>query len=252
MWERVREDIGVIFEKDPAARNVVEILLCYPGLHSLLFHRVAHSLWCYELKLLARMVSHLGRFLTGIEIHPGARIGKKFFIDHGMGVVIGETAEIGNNVILYHGVTLGSTTWKKMKRHPTIGDNVIVGAGAKILGAITVGDGSVIGSGSVVVKPVPPNSTVIGIPGRVVHKDEKKITGLEGVDSSKLPDPVAQAIKCILDRMQEMEKEIHAVQDGRGEWGGKKTKIPSPKPKSRKLKKENERILEDFIDGAGI
>lgn len=251
MWERIKEDIEVIFEKDPAARNVLEILVCYPGLHALLFHRAAHSLWCYKLKFLARFVSYIGRFLTGIEIHPGARIGKKFFIDHGMGVVIGETAEIGDNVILYHGVTLGSTTWKKVKRHPTLGNDVIVGAGAKILGAITVGDGCVIGSGSVVVKPVPPNSTVVGIPGRVVYKDGHKIDGLEGVDSSQLPDPVAQAIKCILDRMYEMEKEIMLLSDRqKGKVIADKEEIVCPK--RQELKEEGKKVLGHFIDGAGI
>ncbi len=251
MWERIKEDIDVIFEKDPAARNVLEILTCYPGLHALLIHRVAHTFWCYKLKLIARMTSHIGRFITGIEIHPGAQIGKKFFIDHGMGVVIGETAEVGDNVILYHGVTLGSTTWKKVKRHPTLGNDVIVGAGAKILGAIKVGDGSVIGSGSVVVKEVPPNSTVIGIPGRVVYKDRHKITGLDGVDSSELPDPVAQAIKCILDRMHEMEKEIKVIDQ---KQQGKKVSLKSaiPCPKRQELKKESERVLEHFVDGSGI
>jgi serine O-acetyltransferase len=251
MWERIKEDIDVIFEKDPASRNVLEILACYPGFHALIIHRIAHALWCYNLKLAARMVSHIGRFLTGIEIHPGARIGRKFFIDHGMGVVIGETAEIGDNVILYHGVTLGSTSWKRVKRHPTIGNDVIVGAGAKILGAITVGDGSVIGSGSVVVKPVPPHSTVVGIPGRVVYKDGKKITGLDGIDSSELPDPVAQAIKCILDRMYEMEKEITVLNEK--QKGGKvlvEEEIPCPK--RRELKEEGRRMLENFIDGGGI
>src|SRR5208282_4646837 len=168
MFLRVREDVRAIFKRDPAARSVAEIFFSYPGFHAILFYRLAHKLWLHEMYFLGRFVSHIARFLTGIEIHPGARIGKAFFIDHGMGVVIGETAEIGNNVTLYHGVTLGGVSWEKTKRHPTIGDNVVIGSGAKVLGPFTVGKGSKIGSNSVVVREVPANSTVVGIPGRVV------------------------------------------------------------------------------------
>ena len=171
MFRAIRNDIKVIFERDPAARSVVEIFLCYPGFHAVRFHHSAHWLWTHDVRMLARFVSHISRDLTGIEIHPGATIGEGFFIDHGMGVVIGETTEIGRNVTLYHGVTLGGTTWNKGKRHPTIEDNVIVGAGAAVLGNIRIGHNSKIGSGSVVNRDVPPNSTVVGIPGRVVYRE---------------------------------------------------------------------------------
>lgn len=247
MWQTVKEDIKVIFERDPAARSIPEILLCYPGLHAIILHRASHSLWKHGFRLSARLLSHINRFITGIEIHPGATIGRRFFIDHGMGVVIGETAEVGDGVTLYHGVTLGGTTWQKGKRHPTIGNNVIIGAKASILGAITIGADSTVGSGSVVVKDVPPNSTVVGIPGRVVIKDGKRIDSLQGVDASKLPDPVAQAIKCILDRMHEMEKDLNAIK-----------KPPEHKEFEKAEKKPEEKtkeacpVLQQFIDGAGI
>src|SRR6187455_279123 len=163
MFTRLREEIAVVFERDPAARNTWEVITCYPGFHALLVHRLSHWLWQMRFKWVARLVSHLGRFLTGIEIHPGAQIGRRFFIDHGMGVVIGETAEIGDDCTLYHGVTLGGTSWNKGKRHPTLGRGVVVGAGAKILGPITISDGARVGSNAVVVKEVPAGATVIGI-----------------------------------------------------------------------------------------
>lgn len=204
-----KEEINNIFEKDPAARSVWEIIFCYPGFHALIFHRIAHWLWTHKLYFLGRFVSHISRFLTGIEIHPGAKIGKRFFIDHGMGVVIGETAEIGDNVTIYHQVTLGGVSLNKGKRHPTIGNNVVIGSGAKVLGPFTVGENSKIGSNSVVVKEVPPNSTVVGIPGRVVTKKDRKLLDF---DHDKLPDPVANAISCIVDRVVELEKEIKTLQ----------------------------------------
>ena len=170
MFDRVREDIASVFHRDPAARNTLEVLLNYPGLHAVLFHRLAHALWKRNFKQLARFVSTFARWMTGIEIHPGAKIGRRFFIDHGMGVVIGETAEIGDDVTLYHGVTLGGTSWNKGKRHPTLEDGVVVGAGAKVLGPFTVHKNAKIGSNSVVTKEVPEGATVIGIPGRVVSK----------------------------------------------------------------------------------
>lgn len=170
MFERMREDIQSVFHRDPAARNAFEVLTCYPGLHAIWIHRLSHWLWMHEWKWLARMSSNLGRWLTGVEIHPGARIGRRFFIDHGMGIVIGETAEIGDDVTLYHGVTLGGTSWNKGKRHPTLEDGVIVGAGAKILGPFTVGAGAKIGSNAVVTREVPPGATAVGIPGRVIVK----------------------------------------------------------------------------------
>ena len=168
MFDRAREEIRVIFDRDPAARSAWEVITCYPGFHALLFHRISHRLWLWEMKWLARFLSHIGRWFTGIEIHPGAAIGRRFFIDHGMGVVIGETALIGDDCTLYHGVTLGGTSWNKGKRHPTLADGVVVGAGAKILGPILVGDGAKVGSNAVVVKPVPHNVTVAGVPAKIV------------------------------------------------------------------------------------
>ncbi len=169
MFKTLREDIQTVFAKDPAARSVLEVIFCYPGLHALWLHRLAHFLWYNKLRLLARFISHSSRFITGIEIHPGVKIGRRFFIDHGAGVVIGETTEIGDDVLMYQGVVLGGTTLEKKKRHPTVGNNVEMGTGAIALGAITIGDGARIGSGSVVVKSVPPGATVVGIPGRIVE-----------------------------------------------------------------------------------
>lgn len=210
MFARIREDINSVFERDPAARNALEVLFCYPGLHAAWFHRLAHWFWTHELYFLGRLISHFGRFFTGIEIHPGARIGRKFFIDHGMGVVIGETAEIGDNVTLYHGVTLGGVSWEKTKRHPTLGDNVVIGSGAKILGPFTVGANSKIGSNSVVVKEVPPNSTVVGIPGRIVMDMDKPKERFD-LEHGKLPDPEAKAISCLFDQIRELEKKLQIL-----------------------------------------
>ena len=167
MFKRIAEDIRTVFREDPAARNVMEVLLCYPGLHAIWMHRIAHFFWIHRWKDLARLISHISRFLTGIEIHPGAKIGRRFFIDHGMGVVIGETSQIGDDVLMYQGAVLGGTSREKEKRHPTIGNRVIIGADAVVLGAIEIGDGARVGSGSVVVKPVPAGATVVGVPGRV-------------------------------------------------------------------------------------
>ncbi len=207
MLKRLREDIKTVFERDPAARSVLEVLLCYPGLHAIWLHRIAHWLWNHRMKLLARAVSHFSRWLTGIEIHPGAKIGRRFFIDHGMGVVIGETAEIGNDVTIYHQVTLGGTSTKKGKRHPTIGNNVVIGAGAKILGPVKVGDNCKIGANSVVVKDVPPNSTVVGIPGKVVKRDGIKPTKVD-LEHGKLPDPVMETMKQMLNIIHDLELEV--------------------------------------------
>ncbi len=217
MFARMKSDIRAVKERDPACRSTLEVLLCYPGFHVLFYHRMAHWLWTHKIKLAARWLSQMGRFFTGIEIHPGATIGPGFFIDHGMGVVIGETAEIGENVTMYHGVTLGGTSWKKEKRHPTIGDNVVIGAGAKVLGPFKVGDNSKIGSGSVVVNEVPPNSVVVGVPGRVTYRDGKKVETEFDLEHNELPDPVAKAIECILERMHHMEREIHALKDDQQE-----------------------------------
>ncbi len=205
MFNSLREDIASVFDRDPAARSVLEILLCYPGLHALWIYRIAHWFWTRHWFLAGRLISHIGRFLTGIEIHPGARIGRRFFIDHGMGVVIGETAEIGDNVTLYHGVTLGGVTWDKVKRHPTLGDNVVIGSGAKVLGPFTVGSGSKIGSNSVVVREVPANATVVGIPGRTVLS-QKREEGRVDLEHGNLPDPEARAISCLFDQLRELER----------------------------------------------
>jgi len=202
MFRKLREDILNTFAKDPAARSIIEVLLCYPGLHALWGHRIAHFLWQHRLRLLARITSHINRFFTGIEIHPGARIGRRFFIDHGAGVVIGETTEIGDDVLLYQGVVLGGTTLEKKKRHPTLGNNVEMGTGAVALGPITIGEGARIGSGSVVIKSVPPGATVVGIPGRVVSKEPHPITDLE---HAKLPDPIAEAIRQVRTQQRQLE-----------------------------------------------
>jgi len=210
MFSRMREDINSVFDRDPAARNVVEVLFCYPGLHAIWMHRIAHWFWTHELLFLGRFTSQVSRFITGIEIHPGARIGRKFFIDHGMGVVIGETAEIGDNVTMYHGVTLGGVTWDKVKRHPTIGDNVVIGSGAKVLGPFTVGANSKIGSNSVVVKEVPPNSSVVGIPGRVVMSEGQQPIKPD-LQHGNMPDPEAKAISCLFDQIRDLDKRYQAL-----------------------------------------
>ncbi|MDT8419660.1 MAG: serine O-acetyltransferase [Desulfuromonadales bacterium] len=206
MFKTLKEDLKVVFERDPAVRSVFEIIFCYPGFHAMIFYRIAHALWQRKFYFLGRFVSHIGRFLTGIEIHPGAKIGRGFFIDHGMGVVIGETAEIGENCTLYHGVTLGGTSWAKEKRHPTLGNNIVVGSGAKILGPFTLGDGSKVGSNSVVVKEVPENATVVGVPGRVVVSGEKT-SGVD-LEHAKLPDPVAKAVNCMMDQIRSLEGQV--------------------------------------------
>lgn len=218
MFERVREDIQSVFHRDPAARNAFEVVTCYPGLHAVWLHRVAHALWVRGWKWLARVVSNFGRWMTGIEIHPGAKIGRRFFIDHGMGIVIGETAEIGDDVTLYQGVTLGGTSWNKGKRHPTLESGVVVGAGAKVLGPFTVGAGAKVGSNAVVTKAVPAGATVVGIPGRIIVKSDDEQEAKRQAMAEKLgfdaygvgpdmPDPVARAIGQLLDH-------LHAV-DGR-------------------------------------
>jgi serine O-acetyltransferase len=211
----LKNDINAVFARDPAARSVVEVIFCYPGFHALQFHRVAHWLWNRRLRFLGRLVSQIARFLTGIEIHPGARIGSGFFIDHGMGVVIGETSEVGDNVTLYHGVTLGGTSWKKEKRHPTIGNSVTVGAGASILGPIKVGDNARIGSGSVVVEDVPPNTTVVGIPGKVVYGKRSEISAVADLEHGNLPDPTSEAIHCLLDMIHDLQREMRDLKSER-------------------------------------
>jgi len=211
VFDTLRRDIQSAKERDPACRGTLEVLLCYPGIHALWFYRLAHRCWGAGFLLLARFLSHLGRFFTGIEIHPAARIGPGVFIDHGMGVVIGETAEVGENVTIYQGVTLGGTSLERVKRHPTIHRNVVIGSGAKVLGPFTVGENSRIGSGSVVVKEVPPNSVVVGVPGRVIYRDGKKVTTPIDLNMVDLPDPVAQAIQAMAERMEELEREVGSL-----------------------------------------
>lgn len=201
MFETIKSDVNAVFERDPAANNIVEVLLAYSGLHVLLFHRFSHKLYQMGLRTIPRLTSQLARFLTGIEIHPGAKIGSGFFIDHGMGVVIGETAEVGDNVTLYQGVTLGGTGKEKGKRHPTIRDNVVIGAGAKVLGSITIGSDTKIGAGSVVLKDVEENATVVGVPGRVIIRDGKRVHPQKDLQHGDLPDPIE-------DRLREIEAEF--------------------------------------------
>ncbi|MFP4062300.1 MAG: serine O-acetyltransferase [Halochromatium sp.] len=230
MFKRLRDEIDCVFERDPAARNAFEILTAYPGLHAVMMHRVAHALWGRGFKWLARMLSNLARLLTGIEIHPGARLGRRFFIDHGMGVVIGETAVVGDDCTLYHGVTLGGTSWQKGKRHPTLGRDVVVGAGAKVLGPIQVGDGARIGSNAVVLKSVPAGGTVVGVPGRVIEHagdatarrraDTAKRMGFDAYGATRdAPDPVANAVNRMLDHIHILDRRLEAMSRALEEQG---------------------------------
>lgn len=254
MFRRIRDDIDSVFERDPAARSSLEVLLTYPGLHAVWVHRLSHRLWGWRLKFIARLLSQLMRWFTGVEIHPGAKIGHRFFIDHGMGVVIGETAEIGDDVTLYHGVTLGGTTWSKGKRHPSLGNNVVVGAGAKILGPITIGENARVGSNSVVVKDVPAGATVVGIPGRVVaakddaesHKRramaEKIGFDAYGQHHGQLPDPVTQAIDRILDHLHSVDDRLEKLDravdpEASHPDAGKESQQQLPLPEARDKRK---------------
>ena len=211
MFARLREEISVVFERDPAARSTWEVVTCYPGFHAMLVHRLSHRLWASELKWLARFVSQIGRWLTGIEIHPGASIGRRFFIDHGMGVVIGETSEIGDDCTLYHGVTLGGTSWNKGKRHPTLRNGVIVGAGAKILGPIEIGDGAKIGSNAVVVKAVPAGATAIGIPARIVESHETQGRFAAYAVARDANDPLAQALHEVIAHTADTDRRMEHI-----------------------------------------
>ncbi|MHB8171910.1 MAG: serine O-acetyltransferase [Thermincolia bacterium] len=212
MLGRIKKDIKVIFERDPAAKSVWEVVLCYPGLHAVILHRLAHYFYLKGWVIIPRLVSQVSRWLTGIEIHPGAKIGEGLFIDHGTGVVIGETAEVGNNVTIYQGVTLGGTGKEKGKRHPTVGNNVVISAGAKIIGSFMVGDNARIGAGSVVTKPVPPNTTVVGVPGKVVVRDGINIADVDmsviDLHHDQLPDPVAEMILCLQRKIDRLEHRI--------------------------------------------
>lgn len=217
MFSRIREDIRTVFSKDPAARSVVEVLTCYPGLHAVWFYRVSHRLWGWGLRLLARLVSHLGRFLTGIEIHPGATIGRRFFIDHGLGVVIGETSDIADDVLMYQGVVLGGTSLEKGKRHPTLGKGTVIGAGAILLGPITVGEGARVGAGSVVLHEVAPRTVVVGVPARAsLGASADHIKELE---HGNLPDPVANAIKFVLTENTAINERIRKLEKLEGALG---------------------------------
>lgn len=226
MFKTIREDVRSVFHRDPAARNSFEVITNYPGLHALLFHRLSHRLWHWRLKWLARFISNVARWLTGIEIHPGAVIGRRFFIDHGMGVVIGETAEVGDDVTIYHGVTLGGTSWKNGKRHPTIEDEVVIGAGAKVLGPFTVGRGAHIGSNAVVTKAVPAGATVVGVPGRVIKQPHKAPSesppadvegtvrdGFDAYGVSNMPDPTVESMRVLMQHVQTMEQRMNRMCD---------------------------------------
>lgn len=209
MLDRMKEDVDVFLEMDPAARNAWEVILTYPGLHAIWHYRLAYFLWNHDLKLLARILSTLSRFLTGIEIHPAAKIGRRLFIDHGSGVVIGETCEIGHDVMIYQGVTLGGTGKEKGKRHPTVGNHVLLATGAKVLGSIKIGDYSKIGAGSVVLREVPPYSTVVGIPGRIIIQNGKRLE--DPLDQIHLPDPIAETIRAMQSQIDDLKKEINQI-----------------------------------------
>jgi serine O-acetyltransferase len=237
MFSRLKEEIAVVFERDPAARSAWEILTCYPGFHALLLHRIAHRCWRGGLRWLGRFISHLTRWLTGIEIHPGAVVGRRVFIDHGMGVVIGETAEVGEDCTLYHGVTLGGTSWAKGKRHPTLGKGVVVGAGAKILGPIVVGDGAKIGSNAVVVKPVPAGATAIGIPARLVESQEAAGRFAAYGVPRDMNDPVVQALHELIDHSADTDQRIDHILTELQRLGGKIGNDPASRLDANHLNK---------------
>lgn len=246
MLDLMREDIRTAFDRDPAARSTWEVLTCYPGLHAVWFYRVSNALWRREFRWLARWLMHWARWLTGIEIHPGATIGRRFFIDHGMGIVIGETTEIGNDVTLYHGVTLGGTTWEKKKRHPTLGDGVIVGTGAKVLGAIHIGEQSRIGANSVVLRDVPAHSTVVGIPGTVVGTTQSLIEeGKINLDHHLLANPVAEALKHVLQMIDDVNARVDNMHP-------RKKPDEASQKLAEDMKSEQEKLERYIKDGEGI
>lgn len=209
MFDIIKEDIQTVFSNDPAAKSMVEVILCYPGLHAIWLHKIAHRFWIKNHKLTGRFISHINRFLTGIEIHPGATIGRRFFIDHGMGVVIGETTIVGNDVLLYKGVVLGGTSLESKKRHPTIGNNVVVGTNAIVLGDIEIGDDCKIGAGSVVTKPAPPGSTIVGIPGRTLKSIKKQSKQKHDLEHGKIPDPITEILNTLIKRQEELEEIVY-------------------------------------------
>ena len=236
----INEDIQTVFAKDPAARSILEVITCYPGLHAVWLHRISHFLWMHNLFFLARLTSHLSRFLTGVEIHPGAKIGKRFFIDHGMGVVIGETAEVGDDVLMYMGTVLGGTSLDKVKRHPTIEDGVVIGAGSILLGPIVVGKGAKIGAGSVVVRSVPAGATVVGVPGRIAEP-ECPVTATD-LNYANLPDPMLRVVSRLLDRQNRLEERLRSMQKA----------MPGPEAERLTVQMEREEeireALQDVLD----
>jgi serine O-acetyltransferase len=213
LFARIKEDVDTVFTKDPAARNIAEVICYYPGLHALWLHRIAHWCWDHRLRFVGRLISHFSRWVTGIEIHPGTQIGRRFFIDHGMGVVIGETAEIGDDVLIYQGVVLGGTSQEKAKRHPTIGDNVVIGAGAVVLGPISIGESARIGAGSVVVKPVPPRMTVVGVPARIAEPQRAQAEPAD-LEHGRMPDPVLRTLAEVLEKQSLLEERVKELEQG--------------------------------------
>jgi len=258
MFSRIREDVRCVFDRDPAARSTFDVLTTYPGIHAVLMHRFTHELWLLGLKWLARVFSNLARWYTGIEIHPGAVIGRRFFIDHGMGVVIGETTEIGDDCTLYHGVTLGGTSWDKGKRHPTLGNNVVIGAGAKVLGPIEIGDGVRIGSNAVVLKSVSADMTVVGVPGRLVgavhEQDDKrqaiaKKMGFDAYGATRdMPDPVATAVNGILDHIHAMDERLEDMCKGLKDLGAEVSDLDLPDIDSCSIKHVESREIDAAVE----
>ncbi len=249
MFKSLQADFQIIFERDPAARNWLEVLLCYPGLQALWMHRISHWLWSLGLPVIPRLLSHLSRGLTGIEIHPGATIGQGVFIDHGMGVVIGETAIIGNYCLIYQGVTLGGTGKETGKRHPTLGENVVVGAGAKVLGNLLVGNNVRIGAGSVVLRDVPSDCTVVGIPGRIVYRAGAKVAPLE---HGQLPDSEAEAIRYLLDRIEALETQVHTLQGVAQPQSLEAEPVAVGIGLAETSCNLRDRVIEEFLNGSGI
>lgn len=260
MIETLVTDFKIIFERDPAARNGLEVLLCYPGLHALFLHRIAHWLHRHHLPVIPRFISHVSRFLTGIEIHPGAEIGQGVFIDHGMGVVIGETAIVGDYTLIYQGVTVGGTGKESGKRHPTLGENVVIGAGAKVLGNIHIGDNVRIGAGSVVLRDVPPECTVVGIPGRIIYREGVRVAPL---DHGRLPDSEAQAIRALVNRIEALESQVQSLQQTLVQ-SQSEMRVPTPThflpwtpnqglgSLSHTSCRLQDRAIEEFLEGSGI
>src|SRR3989338_8367912 len=253
----LNDEIKNIQKKDPASGSWLEVFICYPGLHAIMIHHFAHFLLKLKIPVLPRFISHINRWLTGIEIHPGAKIGNNVFIDHGKGVVIGETSEVGNDVVIYQGVTLGGTSTKKAKRHPTLGSNIVVGCGAKILGNIKIGDNCQIGANSVVIKDVPPNSTVVGIPARIVVHEGRKVSERDPLNHNLLPDPEADAIRCLVTKIKELEEAIKVLSKETGSREVEKILDQYPLPKFLEEnglppKKDTIKNIDDYMQGLGI